>query len=99
MAFLFVNTHNFELNAALPNIGDLKLSVADTLRGHGFTNVAHTATEVAGNRAGGVRLSVLYLSTGGRRFLQVVAAGGDTAQDTRLAIDVALNAIRNLHFA
>jgi hypothetical protein len=97
MAFLSFNAQNFELSAALSNIGDLKLSVADGLRGQGFTDVVNTPGEVAGNHAGGVRLSVSYLPTGGRSFLQVVAAGGDTADGTRLTIDAALNVIRNLH--
>src|SRR5262249_24074754 len=98
MAALFFNEHNFTLSQALADIGELKGAVADALKKHGFTNVVNTPSEVAGNRPGGVRLSVSYLHTVDRGFWQVVCAAGDTVPATQQAVNDTVTAIKNLAF-
>jgi hypothetical protein len=92
MAFLFFDTRvkGFDLP-----VEEFKRIVAKELQHSGFTDVVHTPGEVAGNRAGGVRLSVSYF-VNGENFWQVVVAAGDAADVTRKAIDDGLNAIKSI---
>lgn len=97
MAALIVNEHNITLSLALANIGELKGAVAQALKGIGFTDVVNTQ-EVAGNRPGGVRLSVTYLHIVDRGFWQVTCAAGDTVAGAQQAVNDAMAAINNLKF-
>ena len=98
MAALVFDEHSFTLSQALANIGELKGVVADTLTKHGFTGVVTTSTEVAGNRPGGVRLSVSYLPIANRQFWQATFAAGDTAAGAQQAVSDVVAAINNLKF-
>ena len=99
MAALFYNFHSMELNPALANIGELKNVIANSvLKASGFTDVVNTASEVAGNRSGGVRLSVLHLHISGVNFWQVVTAAGDAGDVTLQAVNEVVAKIKNLKF-
>jgi hypothetical protein len=98
MAALFANTRQMDLSEALGSVGELKNVIANELRQAGFTDVVDTQAEVAGNRGGGVRLSVLHLPIAGRSFYQIVMAGGDAADVTLGAVNEIVNRIQNLHF-
>ena len=97
MAVLFANTRQIDLSEALGSVGELKGVIANELRQAGFTDVVNTQAEVAGNRSGGVRLSVLHLPIVGRSFWQIVMAGGDTADITQGAVNEVVNRIQHLH--
>jgi hypothetical protein len=89
MASLFFDTRGKGVNQPIESF---KGTVAGELRRSGFTDVVHTPGEVAGNRAGGVRLSVSYFPNG-EDFWQLVAAAGDTPDVTRKAVADGLDAI------
>jgi hypothetical protein len=86
-----------DLSEALGSVGELKGVIANELRQSGFTDVVNTQAEVAGNRGGGVRLSVLHLPIAGRSFWQIVMAGGDAADATQGAVNEVVNRIQHLH--
>jgi hypothetical protein len=98
MAALFANTRRMDLSEALGSVGELKGVIANELQQSGFTDVVNTQGEVAGNRGGGVRLSVLHLPIAGRSFWQIVMAGGDAADVTQGAVNEVVNRIQHLHF-
>lgn len=85
MAVLFWNTRQMELGPQHPpTIGEHKANIAHLLVQSAFTDVINNDAEVAGNRAN-MRLSVLHLPIGGRRFYELVMAAGDD-RDTTLAL-------------
>ncbi len=47
---LWWNSKVRELSTALADIGELKSTLADTLTSNGFSDVRHTADEVAGGK-------------------------------------------------
>ncbi|WIM92769.1 hypothetical protein ACTOB_004724 [Actinoplanes oblitus] len=98
MAALFFNTREFDLSDALGSIGELKNVIANELRQAGFSDVVTNQFEVAGNHSGGIRLSVAHLPVGGRRFWQVVMAGGDGGDLTLRTVNDIANRIQHLHF-
>ena len=64
----------------------------------GFTDVASTQSEVAGNRPG-VRVSVIYLFVGDRSFWRVVSCVADAGfPPAQAAGDEVANAIDQLAF-
>jgi hypothetical protein len=97
MAALFANSQSKELNPALGSVAELKNVIANELTKNGFTDVIDNQSEVAGNRSG-VRLSVLHLPIDGRRFWQVVMAGGDTTDATLGAVNQVVDIIQKLKF-
>ncbi len=97
MASLFANSQRKELNPALGSIGELKNVIANELKKHAFTDVINNQSEVAGNRKG-VRLSVLHLPIDGRKFWQVVMAGGDESNATLGSVNEVVEIIQKLKF-
>jgi hypothetical protein len=98
MAALAAFSEVRELNPSLGSIGELKNVIAHSvLEQRGFTNVQHTASEVAGNR-NGCRLSILHLHIADRNFWQVVMCSCDSFDKAKAAVDEVANAIRNLKF-
>jgi hypothetical protein len=97
MAALFCNTRDMELSEALGSVGELKNVIANELVSSGFTDVVNTQGEVAGNK-NGMRLSVLHLFIGGRRFYQQVMAAGDNSGVTLQTVNDVVGKIRSLHF-
>jgi len=99
MAALFFNFRSMELSPALANIGELKNVIANSvLKASGFTDVVDAQSEVAGNRSGGVRLSVVHLHIGGASFWQIVMAAGDGGDVTLQAVNEVVDKIKKLKF-
>jgi hypothetical protein len=99
MAGLFLRTERRELNDALGSVGELKNVIAHSVfEARGFTDVANTESEVAGNRPG-IRVSVIYLFIGDRNFWRVVSCVADAGFPTAQAAgDEVANAIDQLAF-
>ncbi|MFL6137887.1 MAG: hypothetical protein ACJ74O_08825 [Frankiaceae bacterium] len=99
MAALAFRFERFDLSDALGSVGELKNVIARSVfEGRGFTDVADTEFEVAGNRAN-ERVSVLHLSTGGRNFYRVVMGVSDGGFDqANAAVNEISDAIDQLTF-
>jgi hypothetical protein len=98
MAFLFATNRQFELNNKFQDIGRLKQSIFSLLASTGtLDNLVNAPGEVAGNR-NGVRVSVVHLPMSGRRFHEVVMAGGDTQDQTAGRMEEVAEKIKRFDF-
>ena len=86
MAFLFCHTRQMELDDFTGSVADLKANIAALLTQSAFTHVINNDGEVAGNRAG-MRLSVLHLPLGDRRYYEQVMAAGDDRDATQALVN------------
>jgi hypothetical protein len=96
---LALRTDRLELNPALGSIGELKnVILHSVLEAKGFTNLVNS-TEVAGDKPGGIRVSVLHLPIAGREFWRVIACIADASFETaRATMDEVGDAIDHLAF-
>jgi hypothetical protein len=96
MAFLWWNSSIRELSAATENIGELKRVIENGLNQMGFSDVAVSDFDVAGNKVG-IRVSIAHFHIADARFWEVVIAAGDTEQ-AKATNDEVVAMLNNLHF-
>jgi hypothetical protein len=85
MAALFFQTRPRVLSAATENIGEVKRSYKVELERRGYTDVVHSASEVAGNK-NGCRVAILHLHNSGPNFHEVFMVGGDNGDNSRAVL-------------
>ena len=100
MAGLAMRSERRELNPNVGSIGELKNVILHSVfEAHGFTDLVNNQGEVAGNKPGGIRVSVVYLFIGGREFWRVVAGIADAGFPTASAsVNEVADAIDRLAF-
>lgn len=79
MAFLWWNSSVRELTPGTANIGELKRVIENSLKEMGFSDVARSELDVAGNKTG-IRVSIGHFHIADRRFWELVMAAGDNEQ-------------------